>query len=190
MDKQPLSLIGTGFSYDVWSANIQLHHVPVIIDDGLRIIESLAILDYLEVKYPQITLIPQDANRLAVVKMAQMVVTNELTSQIVPLIIEEEDIVKLKQVKRKIQRVLQFLSQLLADDDYFGGECLSTGDIVAGNGIILLSGLGLDLNNFPKLEQWCDRLMSREIWQKTQPNRRQLKLFKQTIKSLVTINDQ
>ena len=28
------------------------HHVPVIIDDGLRILESLAILDYLESKYP------------------------------------------------------------------------------------------------------------------------------------------
>ncbi|MEL6788888.1 MAG: glutathione S-transferase family protein, partial [Cyanobacteria bacterium J06607_15] len=29
------------------------HHVPVIIDDGLRVLESLAILDYLESKYPQ-----------------------------------------------------------------------------------------------------------------------------------------
>ena len=49
------------------------HHVPVIVDDGLRVLESLAILDYLESKYPQNPLLPVDSSRLAKVRMAQMV---------------------------------------------------------------------------------------------------------------------
>ena len=36
------------------------HHVPVIIDDGLRVLESMAILDYLESKYPQNPLLPNE----------------------------------------------------------------------------------------------------------------------------------
>ena len=37
------------------------HHVPVIIDNSFRVIESLAILDYLEAKYPTPALLPRDA---------------------------------------------------------------------------------------------------------------------------------
>ncbi|MEL6439584.1 MAG: glutathione S-transferase family protein [Cyanobacteria bacterium J06621_8] len=46
------------------------HHVPVIVDQGLRVIESLAILDYLESKYPQHSLLPNDSSQLAKVRMA------------------------------------------------------------------------------------------------------------------------
>ena len=56
------------------------HHVPVIIDDGLRVLESLAILDYLESKYLQHSLLPNNPSQLAKVRMAQMVANNELSS--------------------------------------------------------------------------------------------------------------
>ena len=161
------------------------HHVPVIIDDGLRVLESMAILDYLESRYPQNSLLPNDSSRLARVRMTQMVANNELSSLVIPLIAETENSPKLTQAKRKIKRILKFLSELLGSDDYFGEDRLSLGDIVAGNSILLVEKLGFDLSPFPEISRWCDRLMQREAWQQTQPNDEQVAIFKQTVQQLV-----
>ena len=161
------------------------HHVPVIIDDGLRVLESMAILDYLESKYPQHSLLPEDVEQLAKVRMAQMVANNELSSLVVPLISESERTPKLAQTKRKVKRILNFLSELLEQNNYFGGEYLSLGDIVAGNNILLVSKLGFDLSQFSKIDRYCDRLMQRKAWQQTQPNDEQVAIFKQTVQKLI-----
>ena len=161
------------------------HHVPVIIDDGLRVLESLAILDYLESKYPQHPLLPDDSAQLAKVRMAQMVANNELSSLVIPLMVEAENSPQLAKAKRKIKRILKFFSELLGEDDYFGGETISLGDIVAGNGILLVNKLGCDLDEYQQIQRWCDRLMAREIWQKTQPNDEQVAVFKQTVQQLI-----
>ncbi|MEM8829923.1 MAG: glutathione S-transferase family protein [Cyanobacteria bacterium P01_G01_bin.19] len=166
------------------------HHVPVIVDDGLRVIESLAILDYLECKYPEHALLPQDAPQLAKVRMAQMVANNELSSLVIPLIGETENSPKLLQAKRKIKRILKFLGELLADENYFGGDLLSLGDIVAGNAIILVSRLGFDVGQIKKIDRWCDRLMARAAWQQTQPNTEQVEIFKQTVQKLIELQGQ
>src|SRR5215470_10116323 len=39
--------------------------VPAIVDDGFALWESMAIVEYLEVRYPQQPLLPQDAARIA-----------------------------------------------------------------------------------------------------------------------------
>lgn len=161
------------------------HHIPVIIDNDLRVLESLAILDYLESKYPRTLLLPSESTRLAKVRMAQMVATNELSSLAIALIPEAEDSPKRKQTERKITKVLEFLAELLGDDIYFGGEKLSLGDIVAGNTTILVGKLGYDLSQVEKIQQWCDRLMQRDAWQQTQPNVEQIEMFKQTVEVLV-----
>ena len=161
------------------------HHIPVIVDDGLRVLESLAILDYLECKYPNHSLLPQDASRLATVRMVQMVANNELSSLVIPLIAETEDSPKLLLAKRKIKRILKFFEELLADENYFGGNSLSLGDIVAGNNIVLIDKLGFEFNRNKKIKAWCDRLMAREVWQKTQPNKQQVKIFTQTVQQLI-----
>jgi glutathione S-transferase len=161
------------------------HHVPVIIDDGLRVLESLAILDYLECKYLQNPLLPKDPSQLAKVRMAQMVANNELSGLIISLISETEASEKLKRAKRKITRILDFLAELLANDAYFGGDSVSLGDIVAGNAVILVGKLGFDLSQIEQIERWRDRLMQREVWQQTQPNEQQMEIFKQTVQELI-----
>ena len=166
------------------------HHVPVIIDDGLRVLESMAILDYLETRYPQRPLLPNDASRLAKVRMVQMVANNELSSLVIPLINETQDSLKLKQTKRKIKRILKFMTELLAEDVYFGGDSVSIGDIVARNSIILANKLGFDLSQFKKIERWCDRLMQREAWQQTQPSDEQVAIFRQTVQKLIETKGQ
>ena len=160
------------------------HHVPVIVDDGLRVIESLAILDYLEYKYPEVSLLPNDAETLAKVKMAQMLTNSELGSQVVPLIFYDDDSVKVAQAKRHLKRICKFLAELLGDNVYFGGDSFTVGDIVAGNGLILISKLGFDLDNFPTISAYCQRLMEREAWQKTQPSQEQIEVWKGVIKNI------
>lgn len=174
---------GEQFQPDFLKIN-PFHHVPVIIDDGLRVLESLAILDYLESKYPEPSLLPQDPPQLAKVRMAQMVANSKLSSLVVPLMTEAENSPKLLRTRRKIKRVLSFLAELLADENYFGGNSLSLGDIVAGNNVILIDKLGFDLNTNQTIKTWCDRLMEREAWQKTQPDGEQVEIFKQTVRKL------
>ncbi|BAZ44290.1 glutathione S-transferase-like protein [Chondrocystis sp. NIES-4102] len=161
------------------------HHIPVIIDDGLRVIESMAILDYLECKYPQKPMLPKEPEQLAKVRMSQMLVNNELSSLIIPLIKETQDSAQLSKVKRKINRILCFLAQLLADDLYFGGKTLSLGDIVAGNTIILIKKLGYNFEQIEQINRWCDRLMQRQPWQITQPEKQQITQFKQIVQELI-----
>ena len=160
------------------------HHVPVLVDDSFRIIESLAILDYLELKYPEVSLLPNDAATLATVKMAQMVTNSELGSLVVPLIIDDVKSVKVAQAKRHLKRVCKFLSELLGDELYFGGSQFTIGDIVAGNGLILCGKLGFELNLFPNIEAYCQRLMEREVWQTTQPNEENVALWREVVKTL------
>jgi glutathione S-transferase len=177
---------GEQFKRDFLAIN-PFHHVPVIIDDGLRVLESLAILDYLECKYPQNPLLPKDTSQLAKVRMAQMVANSELAALVIPLINETEDSPQLKKAKRKITRILNFLAELLADDAYFGGDSVSLGDIVAGNAVILVGKLGYDLNQIEQIKRWRDRLMEREVWQQTQPNDEQVAIFKQTVQKLIQL---
>lgn len=161
------------------------HHVPVIVDDGFRVIESLAIIDYLEKKYPDISLLPEDSKILAKVKMAQMVCNSELGSQIIPLIVEEPSSPKHSRARRQLKRICQFLSELLADYPYFGEEQFTLGDIVAGNGLILANRLGFALDSFPQLEAYCQGLMEREPWQQVQPSIEQLESWQEFLKTLI-----
>lgn len=179
-----VNLDGEQFEAEFLALN-PFHHIPVIVDDGFRVIESLAILDYLESKYPIPKLLPDEPKRLATVRMVQMIIIHELATQVIPLIGEEEDSPELIKTKRKIDRVLNFLSELMGEEDYFGGKQLSLADIVAGNSAILLSKLGVNFSNYSNLNQWCDRLMQREAWQKTQPNAAEIEIFKQRVKMLI-----
>jgi glutathione S-transferase len=134
------------------------HHIPVLVDDRFRVIESLAILDYLEAKYPNPPLLPATPEILAKVRMIQMVAINELAPQVIPLIVEGKNSPQLAKAKQAIDRVLNFFSEVLGDSFYFGGNQFTLGDIVAGNSTILLSKLGVDFSKYPNLSVYCDRL--------------------------------
>lgn len=161
------------------------HHVPVIVDNGFRVIESIAILDYLEIKYPEISLLPSDRETLAKVRMVQMVTCSELGSQVLPLILDREDTIKVAKAKRNIKRILGFFTELLGDNIYFGGEQFTVADIVAGNTVVLIDRLGFNLDDFPSIDAWNQRLQSREVWQKTQPDREQLEGWTKYVGELV-----
>lgn len=167
-----------------------LHHIPVLVDDGFNVVESLAILDYLEAKYPQPPLLPTDAKNLAIVRMVEMVTVNELMPAMNPLIFQMmgfaggEDTHKLEQAKQKVTIVLQFLENLLGDRPYFGSDQLTLGDIVAASAIPWLPNLGFPLMDYQKLSAWTERLMTRPSWQATQPTPEMIAAFKSRMQAL------
>ena len=151
------------------------HHIPVLVDDGFRVVESLAILDYLEAKYPTPSLMPTDTKAIATVRMVELVTINELlpptirlTSQAVGVLENEPQ--KLEKAHQQVLSVLTFFESLLGDSPYFGSELLTLGDIAAGTVVPQLPSMGVSLDDYPKLKAWSERLMARDSWQKTQPS--------------------
>jgi glutathione S-transferase len=162
-------------------------HIPVLVDDNFRVIESAAILDYLEAKYPNPSFLPTDAVTLAKVKMVQMVVTNELVPATAGLIIHQDNLSELEYAQLRAINVLNFLTDFLEDNLYFGGKDLTIADIVAGTIIPDLPRLGIDLVNYPQLSNWCERLLSRKSWQQIQLSDAEFQNFQRQFKVLPKI---
>ncbi|MBW4556171.1 MAG: glutathione S-transferase family protein [Trichormus sp. ATA11-4-KO1] len=163
------------------------HHIPVIVDDGFSVLESIAILDYLESKYPTPALLPTEPQALATVRMVQMVTTNELFPKAISLIYENEDLPKFVKIKEHIDKVLHFFTKALGDRPFFGSEQLTLADIVAGTIVPFLPKLGFFLSNYPKLNDWSERLMQRPAWQKTALSAEEFAEFKRRVKVLVKL---
>ena len=185
-----LKLDGDQYQPDFVELN-PFHHIPVLIDDGFRVIESLAILDYLDTKYPTPSLMPTDAQAIATIRMVQLVTINELLSPTIRLSSQalgflENEPEKLEKARQEVFTVLKFMENLLGDSPYFGSDCLSLGDIAAGTVVPQLSSIGVSLDDYPKLNTWCERLMERESWQKTQPSPEVIEACLPQIKALMT----
>lgn len=149
------------------------HHIPALVDDGFKVVESLAILDYLETKYPTPAMLPKDAKDLAIARMVQLVTVNELlpaTTTFLPqyLGLPGGDPEKIEQAKQKISTALKFLENLLDDRPYFGSENLTLAEVVAGTVVPLIPIVGISLSQYPKLNAWRDRLVTRTTWQATE----------------------
>lgn len=149
------------------------YRIPVLVDNGFTVFESLAILDYLEAKYPEPAMLPKDPKDLAIVKMVELVTVNELGPALYPLSMEvmgwgipqAQEIAK---AKKKVDTVLAFFEGLLDDRPFFGSNTLTYADCVAGTVVPLLSWVDVSTDGYPKITAWCDRLMSRPSWQQTQ----------------------
>lgn len=159
--------------------------IPVLVDDGFRVTESQAILDYLEMKYPQPPLLPSGAQALAKVRMVQMVSINELVPAIGELLMQKPD--KQAYAKSRTITALTLFEELLGDACYFGGDQLSLADIMAGVLVPVVCDLGLELEHHPHLQTWIERLMARVSWQQTQLSTAEKDRFIRSIRALARI---
>lgn len=148
------------------------HHIPALVDDDFNIVESLAILDYLEAKYPTPAMLPSNPKDLAIVRMVELVTVNELlpaATALLPVMLGlPGDVEKIEQGKQKSSVVLKFFEGLLDSRPFFGSENITLAEAVAGTIIPLLPPLGVPFSDYPKLSAWCLRLTTRPSWQKTQ----------------------
>ncbi len=166
------NLEGEQFQPDYLAIN-PFHHIPAVVDDGFNVIESLAILDYLEAKYPTPALLPTDPKSLGVVRMVEMVTINELVPAMAPLLRQmmgfgTADAQQQEKSNERIAKVLTFLENLLGDRTYFSDQHLTLAEVVAGTTLPVLSPLGIPLVNYPKVSGWYERLAQRESWKKTE----------------------
>jgi glutathione S-transferase len=168
-----LNLDGDQFQ-DQFTAINPFQRVPAIVDDGLRVVESLAILDYLEAKYPHPSLIPREAAAIATVRMVEMITVTELqpatmilTRRLVEL---DTDPKKLESAQEAVTKILGFYETLLGEQTYFAGENFTLAEVVAGTLISSLPLFGFSLDDYPRLLVWAERLEERESWQKTTPD--------------------
>ncbi|PSB44510.1 glutathione S-transferase family protein [filamentous cyanobacterium Phorm 6] len=184
----PLKLNGDQFQPEFLAIS-PFHHVPVLADGDFHLIETLAILDYLEAKYPAIALLPQDAKDLAIARMVQMVTVNELTPALSPFVRKSfggvGDPEKLEKAGQQVAAVLRFFEDLLGDRPFFGSSAITLADIVAGVSVPWLPELGVSLDNYPKLQAWSKRLNSRHSWQQTQASPELVEAFKAQMKQLM-----
>ncbi|NEO73073.1 glutathione S-transferase family protein [Moorena sp. SIO3H5] len=166
------------------------HHVPVLIDDGFKVIESLAILDYLEAKYPTPALMPTDPQAIATVRMIQLVNVNELAPAIVTFMRHnleiEVEAKQLEQAQQKLATVMKFYNEKLGDKNYFVEGQFTLADIVAGLSVYFLSKIGVSLADYPSVQNWQTALQQRESWQQVQPTPEQLEIFKAKVKAILS----
>ncbi len=160
-----VQLDGDQFAAEFTAVN-PLQRVPVLVDGDLRVVESLAILDYLEAKYPQPALLPDDPAAIARVRMVASLVVVELQPATLPLMRQLVELpvepAKLAAASDRVATILQFLADLLADRPYFAGETFTLAEVVAGS---LLPSL--PLADYPNLVAWAERLAQRPSWQQT-----------------------
>jgi len=179
------------------------HHIPVIEDGDFRLIESLAILDYLELKYPQPELVPSAADaialprqsithqsltrQLATMKMLQMVIVNELMPKISKVIMMTEQPLS-KALVDQLHQIMVFLDNHLEERPYFGGTNLNLADIVAGATIPLFQRLGFSLEPYAALGHWCQTITSRPAWQATSPSDDELDAWQQVLRRWIRVS--
>jgi glutathione S-transferase len=166
-----LRLNGEQFKPEFLAIN-PFHHIPVLVDDGFRVVESLAMLDYIEAKHPTPGMLPKDAKDLAIVRMVELITINELFPSVTPLFpvilgLPGADPEKVEQAKQKASVVLKFFESLLDDRPFFGSENITLAEPVAGTIVPWLAQAGVSLKDYPKLSSWCDRLQSRPAWEET-----------------------
>ncbi|PSR12444.1 glutathione S-transferase family protein, partial [filamentous cyanobacterium CCP3] len=170
-DARVVALSGDQFQPEFLALN-PFHHIPVLVDDGFTVIESFAILDYLEAKYPTPSLLATTPEDVATMRMVELVTVNELVPAINPLTKQmmgfgQDSEEAIAQAKQKAEVVLKFYADKLGDCPFFCGDQLTLADVVAGTFAPWFEQLGLPMANYPTLQAWTHRLMARSAWQTT-----------------------
>ncbi|MBE9080490.1 glutathione S-transferase family protein [Romeria aff. gracilis LEGE 07310] len=178
-DPMVVDLHGKQFE-EVFLAISPFHHVPVVVHGDIQVIESIAILDYLDNQFHQRPLSPATPADIARMRMLQLVVTNELLPKLVAVVNAEHQPLSGKTLAH-LETCLHFLEHQLSNQTYFGGELLNLADIVAGSTVPLFSRLGVSLQPYPSLQRWQSRILERPAWQKTQPSDHDLQQWKRWI---------
>jgi glutathione S-transferase len=152
-----------------------IQKIPVLFDDGLNIVDSTVILEYLEERYPAIGLYPHGYLRRADARMWNQT-ANELSEAAIHIFMERRkpgsfDFAGIEKNERMIKRILDYAERVLGNRSYLVGNQLTIADIamVCGVGYIEFR-LGNDWRrNRHVLAHYYDRLVAMPSFAATMP---------------------
>jgi glutathione S-transferase len=73
----------------------------------------------------------------------------------------------------------------LGDNTYFAGEMFSLAEVVAGTLLESLPMFGIAIDIYPKLNNWLERLQTRESFQQTTASRKEIHAVLPHIKKIL-----
>ncbi|WNG62159.1 glutathione S-transferase family protein [Archangium gephyra] len=152
--------------------------VPTLVDDdGFCVWESNAILCYLAAKKPESGLLPADARGMAQVQQwlqwqatTFSLSTGEVMSETVyaKFFNRAKDEAKYAAGLEKVRRDLALLEKTLTGREFLCGK-LTLADFSIVSGLFLRTPMGVDLEAFPNVKAWVNRMESRESVRKSLP---------------------
>jgi len=189
-----MDLSGNQFEPEFLAVN-PFSHVPVLVDGDFRVLESLAILDYLEARYPERALLPTSPTALARVRMVQLVTLNELLPAAFRLLLQGERPGEtsgeadgeIEYAQLRAMTTLSFLEDLLGAGPYFAGDQLTLAEIVAGTIVHRMPDLGVALVDYPVLSRWSERLLARPTWRQIELSAEEWSTFKRRMRVMPKI---
>ncbi len=184
-----MKLNGDQFQPEFLNLN-PFHHIPVLVDDDFKVFESLAILDYLEVKYPEPSFMPNEAKDIAKVRTIELVTANELPPASIVLMKDMLDVpvedTQIEKAKQTMATALQYFEDNLDDNNpYFIGEQFTYAEIVAGTAVASIPLLGISLEPYPKVSKWLANLQQRDSWKQTAPLPEEIEKSKAVMKAIL-----
>ncbi|KAK9904687.1 hypothetical protein WJX75_000588 [Coccomyxa subellipsoidea] len=145
--------------------------VPTFVDDGVVVNESLAILLYLQDKYPQPSLLPATIEGRALVYQRMQESWNlqdKLTQAIRPKMLNPD--LELEQDKLDaLKAELALWESYLIEDSFITGPDITLADVALGPWLLNLFRSGATLKDFPKLASYVKKLKARPAFEETAP---------------------
>ena len=145
--------------------------IPVLDDDGFVIAESLAILEYLEEKYPTPALLPHDTRQRATARKLMCWGTDYwpgawkrwMAPRLPEDLSEPWTDESVAQGRREIGRHLDVLDRQLGGQDWLVGD-YSLADVCYAPFVLVLDrvDLGEEVQSRERVNKWVDRLTSRK----------------------------
>jgi glutathione S-transferase len=140
--------------------------VPVLEEDGFVLLESTAILEYLEARYPSPPLVPADARGRALVAMHMKLCDLEFGVWGRDLIFPARFLPRerwnpeaMDKARAAIERHLQITDGMLGDRTWLLGDAYSLADVCYTPMLRFLDELGLQ--GTPRIRAYAERLLAR-----------------------------
>lgn len=146
--------------------------VPVLIDDGFVIWESVAINQYLAEKYKP-ELLGQNPQERGLIQQWSVWAMVEFQPPLVDLIIQmmfvpedKRDANVIARAKEKVPPTLKILDQALAGQDFVVGNRLTVADFNLASVVNIAQALRFELDTYPNVVRWFGRMKDRPSYKR------------------------
>ncbi len=130
--------------------------VPVLVDDGDPIYESNIINQYLDEKFPEVRLLPQDLKQRARVRIWMDYCDTRLHPAASDVVHGRDA----EKAKERLKKHLAVVEQHLDGREYLDGA-YSLADVALIPFCVRRERYQFDLENLPRIRRWLDRVLAR-----------------------------